>query len=77
MNQRCLGSVAVLLMMFSSNACVSRPLAPPRCDLATAVPINGSKVSTDLSTSVAPPELDPSESTATQEQRSKDEVRTL
>lgn len=75
MKQGGLRSALVLFAMVLCNACVSRSLAPPSCDLATAVPINVSEASTKQKTlSVESSAPDSTESTPTQEQGLKDEA---
>lgn len=75
MKRRYLKGVLVLLAIFVCSACASRSLAPPRCDLATAIPINVAEVSTESKASVGSSATDVDESAGTQDATSKSEVR--
>lgn len=75
MKLRYLKGALVLLPIVLCGACASRSLAPPRCDLATAVPINASEASSESKTPVAAPAFDVTESATPQGQTAKDEGR--
>lgn len=71
MKPQFIGGLLVSLVTCLCSACASKALAPPRCDLATAVPINASSVST-MSDASGP--SDPSEDAAINAPGSQDEV---
>lgn len=75
MKLRYLKGVFLLLVVSLCCACASGSLSTPRCDLATAVPINVREVSRGTKASAAAPPLDATESPAPPDETSKDEGR--
>lgn len=76
MKASCLTSVPMLLGIVLCSSCASRPLAPPTCDLATAVPINRSASISGSTSTVTPATVGRTDSNAGETPESEHEVST-